>query len=156
MPSIDNIAEEHVERAAALDPLSATYIGIGGHDQELADLSADGFAERAELDRSTLATLDAAEAPELREQVARAAMAERLALDVERYDAGDTGPNPILKILNNGPLAEANRCLSGLPATASLAHGCLSLAMSHPGGGPAASGRFRCRCRGTSLSFLRR
>ncbi len=90
MPSIDDIAAEYVERAAALDPCYATYAGIAGHDHELADLGADGFAGRAGLDRSTLAALDAAEAPDPREQVARAAMAERLALAVECYDAGDT------------------------------------------------------------------
>jgi uncharacterized protein (DUF885 family) len=87
MPSIDSIAEEYVERATALAPI---YPGIAGHDDELADLSVDGFAERAELDRSTVAALDAAEASGPREQVAWAAMRERLALEVERYDAGDT------------------------------------------------------------------
>jgi Bacterial protein of unknown function (DUF885) len=90
MPSIDDIAAEYVARAAALDPFYATYAGIAGHDHELADLGADGFAGRAELDRLTLAALDAAEAPGRREQAARAAMRERLALAVERYDAGDT------------------------------------------------------------------
>ena len=90
MRSIDGIAEDYVERAAALDPALATFAGIAGHDGELPDLSADGFAERAGLDRSTLAALDAAEPPGLREQTARAAMQERLALAVERYDAGDT------------------------------------------------------------------
>lgn len=90
MPSIDDIAAEYVERAAALDPFYATYAGIAGHDHELADLGADGFAGRAKLDRSTLAVLDAAEAQEPRGQVARAAMRERLALAVECYDAGDT------------------------------------------------------------------
>ena len=90
MRSIDSIAEDYVEQAAALDPALATFAGIAGHDHELPDLSADGFAERAELDRATLAALDAAEAPGLREQTARAAMQERLALAVERYDAGDT------------------------------------------------------------------
>ena len=90
MPSIDDIAAEYVERAAALDPFYATYAGIAGHDHELADLGADGFAGRAGLDRATLAALDAADAPEPREQVARAAMRERLALAVECYDAGDT------------------------------------------------------------------
>jgi uncharacterized protein (DUF885 family) len=90
MPSVDDIAAEYVERAAALDPCYATYAGIAGHDHELADLSADGFAGRAGLDRSTLAALDAAEAPQPREQAARTAMRERLALAVERYDAGDT------------------------------------------------------------------
>jgi len=90
MPSINDIAAEYVERAAAVDPFYATYAGIAGHDHELADLSPDGFAGRAELDRSTLAALDAAETCEPREQVARAAMRERLALAVECYDAGDT------------------------------------------------------------------
>jgi uncharacterized protein (DUF885 family) len=89
MRSIDGIAEEYVERAAALDPALATVAGIAGHDSELPDLSAEGFAERVELDRSTLAALDAAEAPGLREQAAQAAMQERLAVAVERYDAGD-------------------------------------------------------------------
>ena len=90
MPSIDDIAAEYVERAAALDPCFATNAGIAGHDHELTDLSADGFAGRAGLDRSTLTALDAAQAPEPGEQVARAAMRERLALAAERYDAGDT------------------------------------------------------------------
>ena len=90
MPSIDDIAAEYVQRAAALDPCYATYAGIAGHDHELADLGADGFVRRAALDRSTLAALGAAEATEPREQVARAAMRERLALAVECYDAGDT------------------------------------------------------------------
>jgi uncharacterized protein (DUF885 family) len=90
MPSVDSIAADYVERAAALDPQFATLAGIAGHDGELPDLSADGFAGRAELDRSTLAALAAAPAPGLREQVARDAMQERLAVTVERYDAGDT------------------------------------------------------------------
>ena len=90
MRSVNSIAEDYVERAAVLDPALATFAGIAGHDGELPDLSADGFAERAGLDRSTLAALGAAEAPGLREQTARAAMQERLAVAVERYDAGDT------------------------------------------------------------------
>src|SRR5579875_2042149 len=88
-PRVDQLAEGYVERAAALDPALATFSGIAGHDGELTDLSADGFAERAELDRSTLAALDAAEALGPREQTVRAAMQERLAVAVERYDAGD-------------------------------------------------------------------
>jgi uncharacterized protein (DUF885 family) len=90
MPSVDDIAAEYVEQAAALDPCWATAAGIAGHEHELADLSGDGFAGRAGLDRATLAALETAEAREPREQVARAAMAERLALAVECYDAGDT------------------------------------------------------------------
>ena len=42
----------------AADPIGATYVGIAGHDDQLTDLSPDGFAARAELDRRTLAELD--------------------------------------------------------------------------------------------------
>ncbi len=77
-------------QSAVLDPLMATYAGIAGHDHELPDLSADGFAERAQLDRSTLVALESVQASGLREQVARAAMRERLDIEVECYDAGDT------------------------------------------------------------------
>jgi Bacterial protein of unknown function (DUF885) len=77
-------------RVPLLDPFLATYAGIAGHDEEMPDLSVDGFAARAELDRSTLACLEAAVAPGLREQVGRAAMEERLGLAVKCYDAGDT------------------------------------------------------------------
>jgi uncharacterized protein (DUF885 family) len=89
MPSVDDIAAEYVQRAAALDPYFGTSAGIAGHDHELPDLGADGFAARAGLDRATLAALDAAEAAAPRERVARDAMRERLALAVERYEAGD-------------------------------------------------------------------
>ncbi len=44
MPSIGDIAAEYVERAAALDPFWAGLTGIAGHDHEMPDLSADGFA----------------------------------------------------------------------------------------------------------------
>jgi hypothetical protein len=73
MPSFNDIAAEYVKRAAALDPFWAGLTGVAGHDHEMPDLSADGFAGRAELDRSTLAALEAAEAAGLREQAARIA-----------------------------------------------------------------------------------
>ena len=50
-----DLADHYVERFAALDPLAATGEGIGGHDHEMTDFSPDGAAERAELDRATLA-----------------------------------------------------------------------------------------------------
>ncbi len=84
MPSIDAIAAEYVDRAAALDPFQAALAGIDGHDHEVPDLSPGGFAERAGLERATLTALDGAEAPGHRDPAARAAMQERLSLAVER------------------------------------------------------------------------
>ena len=89
MSSIDEIAEQYVARAAELDPVMATDVGIAGYDDRMTDLSPAGFAARAELDRATVTAMDAAVAADERERVARAAMLERLGLDVERYDAGD-------------------------------------------------------------------
>ena len=89
MSSIDEIAEEYVARAAELDPVMATSTGIAGYDDRMTELSPAGFAARAELDRATVTAAGAAVAADERERVAKAAMLERLGLDVERYDAGD-------------------------------------------------------------------
>ena len=89
MGAINDIADRYVEQTAELDPVLATGAGIPGHDDKLTDLSAAGFAARAELDRSTVAALTNAEAEGERERTARDAMLERLGLAVELYDAGE-------------------------------------------------------------------
>jgi uncharacterized protein (DUF885 family) len=90
MSEIDLIAERYVDRAAALDPVTATYVGVAGYDDRMPDLSPKGFEARAELDRETIAALHRVTAHDERERVALAAMLERLNLSVEQYDAGDT------------------------------------------------------------------
>ncbi|HZP51521.1 DUF885 domain-containing protein [Actinocrinis sp.] len=89
MSNIDEIADGYVERAAALNPLEATYAGIPGYDDRMSDLSPDGFRARVELDRTTIAALSAQTADGEGEQVAKDAMLERLGLAVEFYDAGE-------------------------------------------------------------------
>jgi uncharacterized protein (DUF885 family) len=86
---IDDIADRYVDDHAALDPITATGAGISGHDHEMPDLSPEGYSARADLDRRTLAELSRADAADAREQVAKDAMIERLALRVELYDAGE-------------------------------------------------------------------
>jgi uncharacterized protein (DUF885 family) len=90
MNPVDEIAEQYVVRASELDPVNATYAGIGGYDALMSDLTPDGFAARSELDRATIAALGRAPATGEREQVAKASMLERLGVAVEQYDAGDT------------------------------------------------------------------
>jgi uncharacterized protein (DUF885 family) len=89
MSNIDEIADGYVERAAALNPLEATYAGIQGYDDRMSDLSPEGFRARVELDRATIAALRAETADDENEQVAKDAMLERLGLAVEFYDAGE-------------------------------------------------------------------
>jgi len=85
---IDQIADRYVDEWAPLDPIGATYAGIAGHDRVLTDLSPEGYAALADLDRRTLAQLDMVTPGDERERVAKEAMRERLGLALEMYDAG--------------------------------------------------------------------
>ncbi len=85
---VDDRTDRYVEEAVALDPITATYAGIAGHDSELPDLSPEGFAAREELDRRALADVAALTPTDEREAVAQAAFVERLGLEVETVDAG--------------------------------------------------------------------
>lgn len=84
---VDARTDQFVEDVAALDPLTATFAGIPGHDHELPDLSPDGFAASEALHRRALADVAALEASDAREQVAKDAFLERVGLTVERSDA---------------------------------------------------------------------
>jgi uncharacterized protein (DUF885 family) len=85
---IDEIANGYVDEWARLDPIGATSVGVAGHDARLTDLSPEGYAALAELDRRTLAQLHVVTPADERERVAKEAMEERLEVALERYDAG--------------------------------------------------------------------
>jgi len=87
---VDEIADRYVDEWAALDPIGATNSGIAGHDTRLTDLSPEGYAALAELDRRTLAQLHVVVPADERERVAKEAMQERLGVGLEMYDAGAT------------------------------------------------------------------
>jgi uncharacterized protein (DUF885 family) len=87
---IDAIADAYVETIATLDPLTATSLGVTGHDHEMTDLSPAGHDARAEAARSTLAALDGHAPTDAVDEVTLAAMRERLGLDVELHEAGET------------------------------------------------------------------
>ena len=88
MSRVYEIADGYVDRFAALDPVSATAVGIDGHDGEMTDYSPDGAAAHAELARETLRSLgDAAEGDD-RDRVAAGLVREELGLALELYEAG--------------------------------------------------------------------
>ncbi len=89
MSHIDEIADRYVDRAAALNPINATFSGVTGFDDQMPDLSPDGFRAQADLDRETIAALRAEQPADEGGQVAKDAMLERLGLAVEFYDAGE-------------------------------------------------------------------
>jgi uncharacterized protein (DUF885 family) len=87
---VDDLANRYVAEWAPLNPTGATFVGIPGHDDELDDLSPEGFEAQAELTRRTIAELDVIEPETESEQVAKDAMLERLGLELARHDAGYT------------------------------------------------------------------
>ncbi|HET8602104.1 MAG TPA: DUF885 domain-containing protein [Segeticoccus sp.] len=86
--AIDRVADAHLEAEVALSPLTATYLGIPGHDEDIDDFSPAGFARQSELRRQTLAELESAEPVDDVDRVTLAAMRERLGLAEEMHEAG--------------------------------------------------------------------
>jgi uncharacterized protein (DUF885 family) len=86
---IYNLANQYVERYAAIDPIAATSMGVKGHDHEMTDFSPEGRARADALRRETLAALDAAEPTGERDRVAREVMRDALGLQLERSEAGE-------------------------------------------------------------------
>src|SRR3954453_13696349 len=84
---VDAICDRFVDESCALDPVTATSIGVPGHDDRLTDLSPDGFDAREEHLRRTLTAARSAAPSAEREQAAKEAFLERLELTLERCDA---------------------------------------------------------------------
>ncbi|MBB3676047.1 uncharacterized protein (DUF885 family) [Modestobacter versicolor] len=85
---LDQLADRFVDDYAASQPAVATYIGVRGHDDRWPDLTPDGHAAHADLLRTTIAAVDRVDPVDRRDEVARAAMLERLGAELARSDAG--------------------------------------------------------------------
>ncbi|MCA0144092.1 DUF885 domain-containing protein [Blastococcus sp. LR1] len=85
---LSELADRFVDDYAAAQPVVATYIGAPGHDDRWPDLTPDGSAGTAELLRRTRAEVAALTPADAHEEVARAAMVERLGAELDRHDAG--------------------------------------------------------------------
>ncbi|MFE6510232.1 DUF885 domain-containing protein [Nocardioides sp. NPDC057767] len=84
---VDARTDRYVEEFCALDPLTATYVGVAGHDADLPDLSPDGMRAVEELNRTAYADVAAIKPVDEREQVAKEAFLERVGLDIEFAEA---------------------------------------------------------------------
>ncbi|MFV0462234.1 MAG: DUF885 domain-containing protein [Nostocoides sp.] len=86
--AIDAVADAYVDAAIALSPLTATSLGIPGHERDLDDFSSDGHQAQAELRASTLSQLATLTPTDDVDKVTVATMRERLGVEQERYEAG--------------------------------------------------------------------
>jgi uncharacterized protein (DUF885 family) len=85
---IDDVADRYVEDYCSLDPLTATFLGVAGHDDEVTDLSPAGVDERTDLGRRLLAQVDALDPVDDVDLVTKAAMRDRIGLELELHEAG--------------------------------------------------------------------
>ena len=89
MSRIFEIADQYVEKVAEMSPLSATYMGVPGHDHRMNDFSPEASDAEAELDRATLAELESAPIEGDYDRIAREAMMDSLRLSLDRHDANE-------------------------------------------------------------------
>ncbi|MAF53637.1 MAG: DUF885 domain-containing protein [SAR202 cluster bacterium] len=87
MSRVFDIADQYIDKVAALDPVAATAFGVPGHDHEMPDYSPDGVQAEADLDKATLSELGAAPVGDERDRVACEMMIESLRLQQDRFDA---------------------------------------------------------------------
>src|SRR3712207_2398349 len=104
---VDAVADAFVDEYAGLDPFAATEYGLPGHEHELTDLSPDGYAAREEMVERTVDAVRAADPVDDREQSAKDAFVERLALALERSRAGV--PRYEVSVISSG-LHEVRTC----------------------------------------------
>jgi uncharacterized protein (DUF885 family) len=85
---VDQIANGYLDALVELSPITATYLGMAGRDDDLDDFSPSGYAAHSALRTQTLEALAHATAVDDIDQVTLAAMNERLGLAEETYAAG--------------------------------------------------------------------
>jgi uncharacterized protein (DUF885 family) len=89
-PSVDDLADEFVDRYVDLDPLAATHMGLPGFDDRMTDVSPAGDAARTSLQREVLARLPAVEEVDESHQASALVLEERLEAALALADSGHT------------------------------------------------------------------
>ena len=89
MSQVYEIANDYVESYAALNPVSATSMGVPGHDARMSDYSPQGADANAALNRRAVAALNAAAVEGERDRIARDAMLDDLQTGIDAHTAGE-------------------------------------------------------------------
>ena len=89
MSQVFDIADRYVQRVAEMSPISATYMGVPGHDHEMNDFSPEASEAEAQLGRDTLVELESAEVEDDRDRIACDAMRDSLRLSLDMHDANE-------------------------------------------------------------------
>lgn len=84
--ALDRLADDYVDLSVRLDPFLATELGIAGHDTEVTDYSPEAVAGRTDAARELLSRLATVPDEDATDAVTRAALTERLGLEIERAE----------------------------------------------------------------------
>jgi uncharacterized protein (DUF885 family) len=87
MSRVFEIADHYIDEIAALEPITATGMGIPGHEREMPDLSPAGPARLADLNIRTTEALATAAVEGEPDRIAREVMLERLGVSLAIYRA---------------------------------------------------------------------
>jgi uncharacterized protein (DUF885 family) len=109
---VAELSDHFVTRAAALDPIAATFEGIHGHDGELTDYSPSGIEERLEHARSTLRALAHLPQTDDAERIAAEALRRYLEVGIELTET-DEELRPLRVI--GSPVSEIRLCFDLMP-----------------------------------------
>jgi uncharacterized protein (DUF885 family) len=86
--AVDAVADAHLDGAAALNPIEATFIGVAGLDDQLPDFTPAWWQQVSDQRRGTLAALDGVEPVDVTDRVTVAALREELGLREELRAVG--------------------------------------------------------------------
>jgi uncharacterized protein (DUF885 family) len=106
------LSDHFVTRAAALDPIAATFEGIHGHDSELTDYSPAGVDERLQHARATLRELATQPAADDAERIAAELLRRYLEVGIELTETGEE-LRPLRVI--GSPVSEIRLCFDLMP-----------------------------------------
>lgn len=84
---IFELSDEYITEAAKLSPMTATFLGIPGYEDQLDDFSLEGSKKKPALIRETLRKLADMKYQDENDRVAAAVMQERLASELALYDS---------------------------------------------------------------------
>jgi uncharacterized protein (DUF885 family) len=106
------VSEAFVERFAALDPVTATFEGIPGHDAELTDYSPEAVEERRLHARTVLRDLQAAPIEDDGDRVAAVVLRQHLQATIDVAEAGEE-LRPLRVI--GSPVSDVRICFDLMP-----------------------------------------
>ena len=86
---IYSLSDRFIDDMAALDPLSATYLGVAGYDHLMTDFSPAGHDARAEHATTALVALNALEPTDDADRLAAGVLRNDLELSVAEHAAGE-------------------------------------------------------------------